>query len=167
MKIFFRYQTRFRYIWFAKPSGRHFHKDHQLWGPLTLADFEAINRCEMSLPKNFNFAKDVLDQWSQKEKVQMMGSISCLRSIVLSLSELCSKVRLSSFMLFFHHIYSDAFLCFPVALFSPQGRFFLSSATRDCLSLEFPQPHHNSHHFFVTLWLLSIFFLVFCFSLGL
>ncbi|KAB0388523.1 hypothetical protein E2I00_000600, partial [Balaenoptera physalus] len=50
------------------PSGRCFHKGHQLWAPLTLADFEAINRCERSLPKNFNFAGDVLDQWSQKEK---------------------------------------------------------------------------------------------------
>eukprot|EP00069_Balaena_mysticetus_P010891 bmy_20953T0 len=51
------------------PSGQCFHKGHQLWAPLTLADFEAINRCERSLPKNFNFAGDVLDQWSQKEKV--------------------------------------------------------------------------------------------------
>ncbi|XP_059272045.1 acyl-coenzyme A synthetase ACSM4, mitochondrial [Mustela nigripes] len=65
--IFFRYQT-FRFIWLAKPAGRYLHKDHQLWSPLTLADFEAINRCEKSLPKNFNFAGDVLDQWSQKEK---------------------------------------------------------------------------------------------------
>ncbi|KAF3814226.1 hypothetical protein GH733_017842 [Mirounga leonina] len=67
MMIFFRYQT-FRFIWLAKPTGRYLHKDHQLWAPLTLADFEAINRCEKSLPKNFNFAGDVLDQWSQKEK---------------------------------------------------------------------------------------------------
>nr|XP_021526990.1 acyl-coenzyme A synthetase ACSM4, mitochondrial [Aotus nancymaae] len=67
MKIFFRYQT-FRFIWLAKPPGRHLHRDHQLWTHLTLADFEAIHRCERSLPKNFNFAADVLDQWSQKEK---------------------------------------------------------------------------------------------------
>ncbi|XP_032699861.1 acyl-coenzyme A synthetase ACSM4, mitochondrial isoform X2 [Lontra canadensis] len=65
--IFFRYQT-FRFIWLARPAGRYLHNDHQLWSPLTLADFEAINRCEKSLPKNFNFAGDVLDQWSQKEK---------------------------------------------------------------------------------------------------
>ncbi|VFV41966.1 acyl-coenzyme a synthetase [Lynx pardinus] len=58
----------FRFIWLARPTGRYLHKDHQLWAPLTLADFEAINRCERSLPKNFNFAGDVLDQWSQKEK---------------------------------------------------------------------------------------------------
>uniref|UniRef100_A0A8C0AM98 medium-chain acyl-CoA ligase n=1 Tax=Bos mutus grunniens TaxID=30521 RepID=A0A8C0AM98_BOSMU len=67
MKIFFRYQT-FRFFWLTKPIGRRFHKSHQLGAPLTLADFEAINRCERSLPKNFNFAGDVLDQWSQKEK---------------------------------------------------------------------------------------------------
>ncbi|KAK2101563.1 Acyl-coenzyme A synthetase acsm4, mitochondrial [Saguinus oedipus] len=67
MKIFFRYQT-FRFIWLTKPPGRHLHKHHQLWTPLTLADFEAIHRCERLLPKKFNFAADVLDQWSQKEK---------------------------------------------------------------------------------------------------
>ncbi|KAF4015641.1 hypothetical protein G4228_007338 [Cervus hanglu yarkandensis] len=67
MKIFFRYQT-FRFVWLTKPSGQRFHKSHQPGAPLTLADFEAINRCERSLPKNFNFAGDVLDQWSQKEK---------------------------------------------------------------------------------------------------
>nr|XP_011743999.1 acyl-coenzyme A synthetase ACSM4, mitochondrial isoform X2 [Macaca nemestrina] len=67
MKIFFRYQT-FRFIWLTKPPGRHFHKDRQLWTPLTLADFEAINRCNRPLPENFNFAADVLDQWAQKEK---------------------------------------------------------------------------------------------------
>ncbi|KAM5331644.1 acyl-coenzyme A synthetase ACSM4, mitochondrial isoform 2-T2 [Glossophaga mutica] len=67
MKIFSLYQA-FRFIWLAKPAGRHFHRDHQLEAPLTLADFEAINRCEKPLPKNFNFAEDVLDQWSQKEK---------------------------------------------------------------------------------------------------
>ena len=72
MKIFFRYQT-FRFFWLTKPIGRRFHKSHQLGAPLTLADFEAINRCERSLPKNFNFAGDVLDQWSQKEKVQDDG----------------------------------------------------------------------------------------------
>ncbi|XP_012500400.1 PREDICTED: acyl-coenzyme A synthetase ACSM4, mitochondrial [Propithecus coquereli] len=67
MKIFSRYQT-FRFIWLAKPPGRHFHRDRQLWTPLTLADFEAINRYDRPLPKNFNFAGDVLDEWSQKEK---------------------------------------------------------------------------------------------------
>ena len=72
MKIFFRYQT-FRFFWLTKPIGRRFHKSHQLGAPLTLVDFEAINRCERSLPKNFNFAGDVLDPWSQKEKVQDDG----------------------------------------------------------------------------------------------
>ncbi|XP_032110580.1 acyl-coenzyme A synthetase ACSM4, mitochondrial [Sapajus apella] len=67
MKTFFCYQT-FRFIWLTKPLGRHLHKHHQLWTPLTLADLEAIQRCERSLPKNFNFAADVLEEWSQKEK---------------------------------------------------------------------------------------------------
>ncbi|XP_007955544.1 acyl-coenzyme A synthetase ACSM4, mitochondrial-like [Orycteropus afer afer] len=67
MKILFRYQT-FRFLWLMKPPGRHFHKDYQLWAPLTLDDLEAMNRCERALPKNFNFAGDVLDQWAQKEK---------------------------------------------------------------------------------------------------
>ncbi|XP_039328107.1 acyl-coenzyme A synthetase ACSM4, mitochondrial isoform X2 [Saimiri boliviensis] len=67
MKNIFCYQT-FRLIRLTKPPGRHLHKHHQLWTPLTLTDFEAIHRCERSLPKNFNFAADVLEQWSQKEK---------------------------------------------------------------------------------------------------
>lgn len=69
MKALLHYQ-RLRFIWLAKPVGRHFHRGPQLWTSLTLADFEAINRCEKPLPKNFNFAADVLDQWSQKEKVR-------------------------------------------------------------------------------------------------
>uniref|UniRef100_A0A2K5N8F5 medium-chain acyl-CoA ligase n=1 Tax=Cercocebus atys TaxID=9531 RepID=A0A2K5N8F5_CERAT len=67
MKIFFRYQTK-KIIWLTKPPGRHFHKDRQKKTPLTLADLEAINRCNRQKNKNFNFAADVLDQWAQKEK---------------------------------------------------------------------------------------------------
>ncbi|XP_036134631.1 acyl-coenzyme A synthetase ACSM4, mitochondrial-like [Molossus molossus] len=67
MKLFPRYQA-LRFIWLPKPGSRHLHQDRQLWAPLTLADFEAINRCERPLPENFNFAGDVLDQWAQKEK---------------------------------------------------------------------------------------------------
>ncbi|XP_075384476.1 acyl-coenzyme A synthetase ACSM4, mitochondrial [Tenrec ecaudatus] len=67
MRILFSYQAS-RLLWFTKPPGQNFHTTHQFWGPLTLNDFEAINRCERALPKNFNFAGDVLDQWSQKEK---------------------------------------------------------------------------------------------------
>ncbi|XP_053413739.1 acyl-coenzyme A synthetase ACSM4, mitochondrial isoform X2 [Nycticebus coucang] len=68
MKIFFCHYQTFRCIWLAKVPGRHFHRDRHLWKPLTLADFEAITRGDRSLPKNFNFAGDVLDQWSEKEK---------------------------------------------------------------------------------------------------
>ncbi|KAK7833324.1 hypothetical protein U0070_017323 [Myodes glareolus] len=67
MKVLLHHQ-RFRFIWLTKSAGRHFHRDSQLRTPLTLADFEAINRLEKPVPKNFNFAADVLDQWSQKEK---------------------------------------------------------------------------------------------------
>ncbi|XP_032956953.1 acyl-coenzyme A synthetase ACSM4, mitochondrial-like [Rhinolophus ferrumequinum] len=67
MKAFSHYQA-FRFLWLARPPGRHFHRDHRLWAPLTTDDFEAIHRCERPLPKNFNFAWDVLDQWSLKEK---------------------------------------------------------------------------------------------------
>ncbi|EHB13212.1 Acyl-coenzyme A synthetase ACSM4, mitochondrial [Heterocephalus glaber] len=58
----------FRFIWVTQPSVWSFHRDARLWAAMTPADFEAINRCDRLLPKNFNFAGDVLDQWSQKEK---------------------------------------------------------------------------------------------------
>ncbi|XP_016078149.1 PREDICTED: acyl-coenzyme A synthetase ACSM4, mitochondrial-like [Miniopterus natalensis] len=67
MKIISR-SWAFRLLWLTKPASRPFHRDHQLRVPLTLADLEAINRCERPLPENFNFAGDVLDQWAQKEK---------------------------------------------------------------------------------------------------
>lgn len=135
--IFFRYQP-FRFIWLAKPAGRYLHKDHQLWSPLTLADFEAINRCEKSLPKNFNFAGDVLDQWSQKEKVWLdrllldawhpqlsQASISLFHGPFATLTSV-----LSSFLVFF--------VSFPLALLSPQGRSLIHNSPC-CLSLEPPQ----------------------------
>nr|KAF6439640.1 acyl-CoA synthetase medium chain family member 4 [Rousettus aegyptiacus] len=67
MKIVSCYQV-FRSIWLTRPAGRFFHIVSGLCAPLTLADFEAINLCKRPLPENFNFAGDVLDQWSQKEK---------------------------------------------------------------------------------------------------
>ena len=72
MKIFSCYQV-FRSIWLTRPPGQLFHRVHGLCAPLTLADFEAINLCERPVPENFNFAGDVLDQWSQKEKVDDDG----------------------------------------------------------------------------------------------
>ncbi|XP_019505454.1 PREDICTED: acyl-coenzyme A synthetase ACSM4, mitochondrial-like isoform X1 [Hipposideros armiger] len=67
MKIFSHCRT-LRFTRLAQPPRWHLHTAHQLWAPLTLADLEAINHCERPLPKNFNFAGDVLDQWSHKEK---------------------------------------------------------------------------------------------------
>lgn len=113
MMIFFRYQT-FRFIWLAKPTGRYLHKDHQLWAPLTLADFEAINRCEKSLPKNFNFAGDVLDQWSQKEKVwhdRLLLDAWYPHTSQASIS--CSVVHLPLLIHFFHPSWFPLFV-FPL-----------------------------------------------------
>lgn len=59
-------------LWLAPPV-RRLHAGHRLLAPLTLADLEAINLGERPLPASFNFAGDVLDQWSQKEKVRDGG----------------------------------------------------------------------------------------------
>ncbi|XP_066467096.1 acyl-coenzyme A synthetase ACSM4, mitochondrial-like, partial [Tiliqua scincoides] len=45
-----------------------FQKGSRTWASLNLSDFEAINRCEKKVPEYFNFASDVLDGWSQREK---------------------------------------------------------------------------------------------------
>ncbi|XP_054570109.1 acyl-coenzyme A synthetase ACSM4, mitochondrial-like [Eptesicus fuscus] len=55
-------------LWLAPPVRRRLHAGPRLLAPLSLADCEAINRCERPLPERFNFAGDVLDQWAQKEK---------------------------------------------------------------------------------------------------
>lgn len=125
MKIFFRYQT-FRFIWLTKPPGRHFHKDRQLWTPLTLADFEAINRYNSPLPKNFNFAADVLDQWAQKEKVYDDGlpvDAWCPLISQSSISLFCS-LPLNSNALFhplgFHCLFSNCPPLSPGKILDPQ-----------------------------------------------
>uniref|UniRef100_A0A5F8GGU2 medium-chain acyl-CoA ligase n=1 Tax=Monodelphis domestica TaxID=13616 RepID=A0A5F8GGU2_MONDO len=58
----------FRFVGSPKLPGRYFHQGSQVWAPLNLSDFEAINRCERDLPDHFNFAGDVLDVWAQLEK---------------------------------------------------------------------------------------------------
>lgn len=88
-------------VWLTRPPSRHWHSTHRLWAPLSLADFEAINRCERPLPENFNFAGDVLDQWSQKEKVPGGGLPSgagCPFFCVLVLGPTC-HFSFSSFIL--------------------------------------------------------------------
>lgn len=92
---------KLRFSWFVKPAGRHFHRDPQLWAPLTLDDFEAINRCEKPLPKNFNFAADVLDQWSLKEKVSKSRSPVFLLPTRLCLLSPLTVLCLSSLNQFF------------------------------------------------------------------
>uniref|UniRef100_A0A5F9DPK8 medium-chain acyl-CoA ligase n=1 Tax=Oryctolagus cuniculus TaxID=9986 RepID=A0A5F9DPK8_RABIT len=110
----------FRFIWLAKPSGRHFHRDHQRWASLTLADFEAINRCDRSLPKNFNFAGDVLDQWSQKEKVEDDGlplGAWCLLITHSSASLVCGLLVNVNTILLFRSLLGS--LSFPGLVFMP------------------------------------------------
>lgn len=118
----------FRFIWFTKPSIRSFHRGHQLWAAMTSADFEAINRCDRPLPKNFNFAGDVLDQWSQKEKVWNNG-------MSLDSSHALGSICQFQFKSFTHL----AFLCFLITLLSP--RDLRSSTPRGILKALFlPNP---------------------------
>ncbi|KAG8513603.1 Acyl-coenzyme A synthetase ACSM4, mitochondrial, partial [Galemys pyrenaicus] len=99
MKILLRYQA-LRLLWRPRPPSRLFHQDPRPWAPLTLEDFEAINRCERSPPENFNFAADVLDQWSRKEKTGERPANPALwwvsgkgDEVKWSFGELCSLSR--------------------------------------------------------------------------
>ncbi|NXX04684.1 ACSM4 synthetase, partial [Larus smithsonianus] len=51
---------------------RLFHQYHNTFAPLNFSDYEAISRCEQEVPEYFNFASDVLDKWSQIEKVAFL-----------------------------------------------------------------------------------------------
>uniref|UniRef100_A0A663EP22 Uncharacterized protein n=1 Tax=Aquila chrysaetos chrysaetos TaxID=223781 RepID=A0A663EP22_AQUCH len=50
---------------------RLFHQYHKTFSPLNFSDYEAISCCEQEVPEYFNFASDVLDKWSQIEKVPL------------------------------------------------------------------------------------------------
>lgn len=80
-------------LWLAPPV-RRLHADPRLLAPLALADFEAINRGERPLPESFNFAGDVLDQWSQKEQVRDGGFVGAGTS-PLGLGPLAPLIRAS------------------------------------------------------------------------
>uniref|UniRef100_A0A7M4EFP4 medium-chain acyl-CoA ligase n=1 Tax=Crocodylus porosus TaxID=8502 RepID=A0A7M4EFP4_CROPO len=67
MKILLEFQA-VRSIWNLKSFYRLFYQDHKVFASLNLSNYEAINRCEQEVPEYFNFASDVLDQWSQIEK---------------------------------------------------------------------------------------------------
>lgn len=71
MKILLEFQA-LRSIWNLKSFYRLFHQDHKVFASLNLSNYEAINRCEQEVPEYFNFASDVLDQWSQVEKVDFL-----------------------------------------------------------------------------------------------
>ncbi|XP_006026157.1 acyl-coenzyme A synthetase ACSM4, mitochondrial-like [Alligator sinensis] len=73
MKILLEFQA-LRSIWNLKSFYRLFHQDHKVFASLNLSNYEAINRCEQEVPEYFNFASDVLDQWSQVEKEEKRPS---------------------------------------------------------------------------------------------
>lgn len=68
MKILLEIQV-LRSPWSIQTFYRLFHQCRKTFAPLNLTDYEAIGRCEQEVPEYFNFASDVLDKWSQIEKV--------------------------------------------------------------------------------------------------
>ncbi|XP_044289074.1 acyl-coenzyme A synthetase ACSM4, mitochondrial-like isoform X4 [Varanus komodoensis] len=55
-------------VWqFGQPE-QSFHRSHRLLYSPIFKQYEAVSRGEQPLPEYFNFAKDVLDKWSQIEK---------------------------------------------------------------------------------------------------
>lgn len=62
-------------LWAVKQPYRLFHNHHQLLASQIIAHYEAINRCEKELPEYFNFPSDILDKWSQMEKVHFCHPI--------------------------------------------------------------------------------------------
>ncbi|XP_007655769.2 acyl-coenzyme A synthetase ACSM3, mitochondrial isoform X2 [Ornithorhynchus anatinus] len=67
VRIFFRAQP-FRSPWTSRPSFRAFHRDSRRLAPQNFSDYESLKPFEPELPEYFNFARDVLDQWTLKEK---------------------------------------------------------------------------------------------------
>ncbi|XP_038619726.1 acyl-coenzyme A synthetase ACSM3, mitochondrial isoform X2 [Tachyglossus aculeatus] len=67
MRIFFRAQP-FQSCWTSRLSFRVFHKESRRLAPQNFSDYESLKPFKPELPEYFNFAKDVLDQWTLKEK---------------------------------------------------------------------------------------------------
>uniref|UniRef100_A0A452GQP3 Uncharacterized protein n=1 Tax=Gopherus agassizii TaxID=38772 RepID=A0A452GQP3_9SAUR len=59
-------------VWTPQSPSRLFHKDNRRLVSQIVSHYESINRCEQELPEHFNFASDVLDKWSQLEKVAVL-----------------------------------------------------------------------------------------------
>lgn len=68
MKILHEFQV-LRSPWSIQTLHRLFHQYPKTLAPLNFSDYEAINRNEQEVPEYFNFASDVLDNWSRIEKV--------------------------------------------------------------------------------------------------
>lgn len=48
---------------------RLFHGSSRVLTSQIISHYDSINQCKKELPEYFNFASDVLDEWSQLEKV--------------------------------------------------------------------------------------------------
>jgi len=68
MKILLDFQV-LRSPWSIQTLRRLFHQYRKTFAPVNFSDYEAIGRCEQEIPEYFNFASDVMDKWSQAEKV--------------------------------------------------------------------------------------------------
>ncbi|KFV10495.1 hypothetical protein N340_02257, partial [Tauraco erythrolophus] len=55
-------------LWILRSPCRLFHGCNRLLTSQIISYYDSINQCKKELPKYFNFANDVLDEWSQLEK---------------------------------------------------------------------------------------------------
>ncbi|CAI5792117.1 acyl-coenzyme A synthetase ACSM4, mitochondrial-like [Podarcis lilfordi] len=67
MEILLKLKT-LRPVWSCQSLCRAFQNDNKRFASLNLSHYEAINRGDKEVPEYFNFASDVLDQWSKAEK---------------------------------------------------------------------------------------------------
>uniref|UniRef100_A0A670K3Y4 medium-chain acyl-CoA ligase n=1 Tax=Podarcis muralis TaxID=64176 RepID=A0A670K3Y4_PODMU len=67
MQILLKLKT-LRPVWSCQSLCRAFQNDNKRFTSLDLSQYEAINRGDKEVPEYFNFASDVLDQWSKAEK---------------------------------------------------------------------------------------------------
>lgn len=59
-------------------SMRALHKDYRTVIPQNFSNYESMKQnFKLEIPEYFNFAKDVLDQWTNVEKVRSKGYSDC------------------------------------------------------------------------------------------
>lgn len=57
---------------------RVLHKDYRTVTPQNFSNYESMKKdFKLEIPEYFNFAKDVLDQWTNVEKVHRRASLHC------------------------------------------------------------------------------------------